>query len=156
MSSAHLMKLDFPALSSPTTAMFTSGRPVLGESYKQRAAVSNRRLSQGSALILIMHDEIPGSEHTSSPLCWDRARRDASWPPTADPSSSSTRVWPTLVPDLGLLSDPSLCNWPSGAEAVRLPMPGRCRAAAGIACALSLDARSRRDCWEDMADAKSE
>lgn len=39
---------------------------------------------------------------------------------------------------------------------MRLPMPGRCRAAAGIACALSLEARSRRDCWEDMADGMAD
>lgn len=35
MSNAHLMKLVFPAFSSPTTAMVTSGKPALKGSCRQ-------------------------------------------------------------------------------------------------------------------------
>lgn len=85
---------------------------------------------------------------TSSPGCRERDRFGALLlSPKCPSSSSSMRVCPTFGPDLR--PESNLCNPPAGADEVRLPIPGRCGGTAGIACARSLEARSRRAC-EDI------
>lgn len=91
-------------------------------------------------------------ERTSSPLGRERDRLETSVLAPEDPSSSSTKVWPTFRPELGLRPESNLFKPPAGADEVRLPIPGRCGASVGMAWALSLEARSRRDCWEVIAE----
>jgi hypothetical protein len=144
-----LIKLVLPASSSPTTAIVTSGRLDLEDSCTQEVC---RQPFNALLPALIHSGHNPASiDHTSSLRRRDRERFGVSRLVLEDPSSSSNNVCPTLAAEVGLRPASDLYKPPSGADKVRLPMPGRCGTPGGIACALSLDARARRVCWALMA-----